>query len=129
MLIFITVSSYLYPGVSRILQAAIFQIFFLFYLFVYTIFMENSYFSSKIHKEFSKLLGHLAISNNRKDTKKVSEFLDHHLQPGTKERRAHIKDTFILIYFQYFYILGVYVRNIYNYIQILLSRRALRLRI
>ena len=39
------------------------------------------------------MLGHHVISNCGTSTEKVSEFLDHHLQPVMKEGKLYIKDT------------------------------------
>ena len=50
------------------------------------------YLLPKIHKRLSNVLGHLLISNCGTPTEKVSEFLDHHLQPVMKEGKSYIKD-------------------------------------
>ena len=40
-----------------------------------------------------KVPGHPVISNCGTPTKKMSEFLDHHLQPVMKGGRSYVKDT------------------------------------
>ena len=51
------------------------------------------YLLPKIHKRLSKVPGRPVISNCGTPTEKVSEFLDHCLQPLMKEGKLHIKDT------------------------------------
>ena len=50
------------------------------------------YLLPKIHKGLSNVPGHPFISNCGTPTEKVSEFLDHHLQPLMKQGNSHIKD-------------------------------------
>ena len=47
----------------------------------------------KIHKRFNNVPGRPVISNCGTPTEKVSEYLDHHLQPVMKEGKSYIKDT------------------------------------
>ena len=51
------------------------------------------YLLPKIHKRLSNVPGRPVISNCGTPTEKVSEFLDHHLQPVMKEGKSYIKDT------------------------------------
>ena len=51
------------------------------------------YLLPKIHKSLSKVPGRPVISNCGMPTEKISEFLDHHLQPLMKQGESYIKDT------------------------------------
>ena len=51
------------------------------------------YLLPKIHKALSNVPGRPVISNCRTPTEKVSEFLDHQLQPIMKQWNSYIKDT------------------------------------
>ena len=51
------------------------------------------YLPPKIHKRLFDVPGRPVISNCGTPTEKVSEFLDHHLQPVVKEGRSYVKDT------------------------------------
>ena len=51
------------------------------------------YLLPKIHKGLSNVPGRPVISNCGTPTEKVSEFLDHQLQPITKQGNLYIKDT------------------------------------
>ena len=51
------------------------------------------YLLPKIHKSLSKVPGCPVISNCGMPTEKISEFLDHHLQPLMKQGETYIKDT------------------------------------
>ena len=51
------------------------------------------YLLPKIHKRLFHVLGSSPISNCETPTEKVSEFLDHHLQPVMKGGRSYVKDT------------------------------------
>ena len=51
------------------------------------------YLLPKIHKRLSNVTGRPVISNCGTPTEKVSEYLDHHLQPVMKEGKSYIKDT------------------------------------
>ena len=51
------------------------------------------YLLPKIHKRLFDVPGRPVISNCGTPTEKVSEFLDHHLQPVMKEGRSYVKDT------------------------------------
>ena len=55
--------------------------------------LGKMYLLPKIHKRLFGVPGHPVISNSRTPTEKVSEFLDHHLQPVMKEGRSYVKDT------------------------------------
>ena len=50
------------------------------------------YLSPKIDKSLSNVPGRSVISNCGTPTEKVSEYLDHHLQPLMKEGKLYIKD-------------------------------------
>ena len=64
---------------------------------------ENNYFKTtklsklyllpKIHKGLFKVPGRMVISNCRIPNEKVSEFLDHHLQPLMKQGESYKRDT------------------------------------
>ena len=47
----------------------------------------------KIHKRLYNVPGRSVISNCGTPTEKVSEFLDHHLQPVMKSGKSYVKDT------------------------------------
>ena len=47
----------------------------------------------KIHKRLFNVPGRPVISNCETPTEKVSEFLDHHLQPVMKGGSSYVKDT------------------------------------
>ena len=47
----------------------------------------------KIHKRLYNVPGRSVISNCGTPTEKVSEFLDHHLQPVMKREKSYVKDT------------------------------------
>ena len=51
------------------------------------------YLLPKIHKRLSDVTGRPVISNCGTPTEKVSEFLDHHLQPVMKSGKSYVKDT------------------------------------
>ena len=51
------------------------------------------YLLPKIHKGLCKVPGRPVISNCGTPTEKVSEFLDHHLQPIMKQGESYIRDT------------------------------------
>ena len=51
------------------------------------------YLLPKIHKILFDVPGRPVISNCGTPTEKVTEFLDHHLQPVMKEGRSYVKDT------------------------------------
>ena len=51
------------------------------------------YLLPKIHKSLFDVPGHPVNSNCGTTTEKVSEFLDHHLQPVMKGGRSYVKDT------------------------------------
>ena len=51
------------------------------------------YLLPKIHKGLCKAPGQPVTSNCRTPTEKVSEFLDHHLQPIMKEGESYIRQT------------------------------------
>ena len=51
------------------------------------------YLLPKIHKTLFDVSGPPVTSNCGTPTEKVSEFLDHHLQPVMKGSRSYIKDT------------------------------------
>ena len=51
------------------------------------------YLLSKIHKGLCKVPGQPVISNCGAPTEKVSEFLDHHLQPIMKQGESYERDT------------------------------------
>ena len=51
------------------------------------------YLLPKIHKRLFDVPGRPVISNCGTPTEKVSEFLDHHLQPVMKGGRSCVKDT------------------------------------
>ena len=53
------------------------------------------YFLPKIHKRLRNVPGRPFISNCGTPTKKVSEYLDHHLQPVMKEGKSYIKADFL----------------------------------
>ena len=55
--------------------------------------LEKMYLLPKIHKRLFDVLGRPVISNYGTPTEKVSEFLDHHLQPVMKRGRSYVKDT------------------------------------
>ena len=46
-----------------------------------------------MHKSLSKVPGLLVISNCGMPAEKISEFLDHHLQPLMKQGESYIKDN------------------------------------
>ena len=50
------------------------------------------YFLPKIHKRLNNVPERPVISNCRTPTEKLSEFLDHHLQPVMKTGKFYIKD-------------------------------------
>ena len=64
---------------------------------------ENNYFKTtklsklyllpKIHEGLFKVPGRMVISNCRTPNEKVSEFLDHHLQPLMKQGESYKRDT------------------------------------
>ena len=51
------------------------------------------YLLPKLHKSLSNVAGRPVISNFGTPTEKVSEFLDHQLQPIIKQGNSYIKDT------------------------------------
>ena len=51
------------------------------------------YLLPEIHKGLCKVPGRPVISNCGTPTEKVSEFLDHHLQPIMKQGESYIRDT------------------------------------
>ena len=51
------------------------------------------YLLPKIHKRLYNVPGRPVISNCGTPTEKMSEFLDHHLQPVMKGGRSYVKDT------------------------------------
>ena len=51
------------------------------------------YLLPKIHKRLYNVPGRPIISNCGTPTEKVSEFLDHHLQPVMKSGKSYVKDT------------------------------------
>ena len=51
------------------------------------------YLLPKINKGISQVPGRPVISNCGTPTEKVSEFLDHHLQPIMKQGGSYIRDT------------------------------------
>ena len=51
------------------------------------------YLLPKIHKDLCKVTGQPVIYKYGTPTEKVSEFLDHHLDPIMKQGENHIKDT------------------------------------
>ena len=51
------------------------------------------YLLPKNHKSLSKVPGRPVISNCGMPTEKISQFLDHHLQPLRKQGESYIKDT------------------------------------
>ena len=55
--------------------------------------LGKMYLLPKIHKRLFDIPGCPVISNYRTPIEKVSEFLDHHLQPVMKEGRSYVKDT------------------------------------
>ena len=55
--------------------------------------LRKLYLLPKIHKGLSKVPGRLVISNCGTPTEKVSEFLDHHLQPIMKQGASYNGDT------------------------------------
>ena len=55
--------------------------------------LGKMYLLRKIHKRLYNVPGHPVISNCGTPTEKVSEFLDHHLQPVMKSGKYYVKDT------------------------------------
>ena len=55
--------------------------------------LRKLYLIPKIHKGLSNVPGRPVISNCGTPTEKVSEFLDHQLQPLMKQGNPYIKDT------------------------------------
>ena len=55
--------------------------------------LGKMYLLPKIHKRLYNVPGHPIISNCGTPTEKVSEFLDHHLQPVMKSGKSYVKDT------------------------------------
>ena len=55
--------------------------------------LRKLYLPPKIHKGLSNVSGRPVISNCGAPTEKVSEFLDHQLQPIMKQGNSYIKDT------------------------------------
>ena len=51
------------------------------------------YLLPKIHKRLCNVPEHPVISNCGTSTEKMSEFLDHHLQPVMKGGNYYVKDT------------------------------------
>ena len=63
------------------------------YNFKNTSCLGKIYLLPEIHKRLNDVSGRPVISNCGTPTEKVSEFLDHHLQPITKAGKSYIKDT------------------------------------
>ena len=55
--------------------------------------LNKMFFLPKIHKRLFDVPGRPVISNCETPTEKVSEFLDHHLQPVMKGGSSYVKDT------------------------------------
>ena len=55
--------------------------------------LGKMYLLPKIHKRLYNVPGRPIISNCGTPTEKVSEFLDHHLQPVMKSGKSYVKDT------------------------------------
>ena len=51
------------------------------------------YYLPKIHKRLYNIPGRPVISNCVTPIEKVSEFLDHHLQPVMKSGKSYVKHT------------------------------------
>ena len=51
------------------------------------------YLQPKIHKRMDSVPGRPVISNSGYFTENISSFLDHHLQPLTKNVKSYIQDT------------------------------------
>jgi hypothetical protein len=54
---------------------------------------SRMYFLPKIHKEKKTLSGRPVVSGNGCQTEKISQFVDHFLNPTTKKIKSYVKDT------------------------------------
>ena len=63
------------------------------YNFKNTSYLVKTYLLPKIHKRLNDVPGRSVISNCGTPTEKLSEFLDHQLQPIIKADKSNIKDT------------------------------------
>ena len=63
------------------------------YSFKNASYLGKRYLLPKIQKRLYNVPGHSVISNCGTPTEKVSEFLDHHLQPVMKSGKSYVKDT------------------------------------